>query len=278
MPSAKKPKFYAVRKGRTKGLFLTWSECQKAVIGFPGAEFKSFPTEGEAKAWLEGAEDRLADLSEAPDDHGTFFAVRGGSQDGVFTREASAKSAYIYGQAGEQKTFSSRADAEAWVRGEDRFDTLHRLDREEGFVTAYCDGSYDQVHRLYGWGTVILPRSEEDPEEIHLCGFGRHQDYLPSRNVAGEVMGSLAAMDWTLRHGYKKIRIYHDYEGVRCWITRDWKRNTPISQMYEATYAQTYEPHLTVAFQKVSGHTGVRYNELADQLAKEGARKGVTGR
>lgn len=45
-------KVYAVRKGRKTGLFGTWSECEKQVKGFTGAEFKSFKTKDEADAYL----------------------------------------------------------------------------------------------------------------------------------------------------------------------------------------------------------------------------------
>ena len=47
-----KKKVYAVRKGKTTGLFYSWNECQMAVNGYPGAEFKSFLTEEEAKKYL----------------------------------------------------------------------------------------------------------------------------------------------------------------------------------------------------------------------------------
>lgn len=45
-------KVYAVKKGKTTGLFYSWSECGDAVNGYPGAEFKGFATEEEAKAYL----------------------------------------------------------------------------------------------------------------------------------------------------------------------------------------------------------------------------------
>lgn len=41
-------KIYAVRRGRTTGLFLSWADCQKQVDGFPGARFKSFTDATEA--------------------------------------------------------------------------------------------------------------------------------------------------------------------------------------------------------------------------------------
>ena len=51
---AKINKVYAVRKGRTPGIYYSWHDCQKEVVNFHGAEFKSFATEMEAKAFLNG--------------------------------------------------------------------------------------------------------------------------------------------------------------------------------------------------------------------------------
>lgn len=55
-----KKKVYAVRKGKTTGLFYSWSECEAAVTGYPGAEYKGFLTEDEAKKYL-GYEDIKAE-------------------------------------------------------------------------------------------------------------------------------------------------------------------------------------------------------------------------
>ncbi len=49
---AAKKKFYAVKKGKRTGIFLTWEECREAVEGFPGAEHKGFATEEEARSYL----------------------------------------------------------------------------------------------------------------------------------------------------------------------------------------------------------------------------------
>ena len=47
-----KKKIYAVRKGHKTGLFATWAECQKAVSGYSGAEFRGFTEKEEALAFL----------------------------------------------------------------------------------------------------------------------------------------------------------------------------------------------------------------------------------
>ncbi|XP_051057168.1 ribonuclease H1 isoform X2 [Phodopus roborovskii] len=44
--------FYAVRRGRRIGVFLSWNECKEQVDRFPAARFKKFATEDEAWAFV----------------------------------------------------------------------------------------------------------------------------------------------------------------------------------------------------------------------------------
>ena len=45
-----KQKYYVVWKGRKTGVFTSWTECEKQVKGFVGAEYKAFGTLKEAEA------------------------------------------------------------------------------------------------------------------------------------------------------------------------------------------------------------------------------------
>jgi len=45
-------KVYAVKKGRTTGIFATWDECKASVDGFAGAEYKGFASREDAEAYL----------------------------------------------------------------------------------------------------------------------------------------------------------------------------------------------------------------------------------
>ncbi|XP_032980537.1 ribonuclease H1 isoform X2 [Rhinolophus ferrumequinum] len=47
--------FYAVRRGRKAGVFVTWDECRAQVDRFPAARFKKFATEEEAWAFVRGS-------------------------------------------------------------------------------------------------------------------------------------------------------------------------------------------------------------------------------
>lgn len=45
-----KKRYYAVKVGRTPGIYATWAEAQKQITGYPNAVFKGFATEAEALA------------------------------------------------------------------------------------------------------------------------------------------------------------------------------------------------------------------------------------
>jgi len=45
-------KYYAVKKGRQTGIFETWDDCQKQIMGFSGAIYKSFSVKAQAEAFI----------------------------------------------------------------------------------------------------------------------------------------------------------------------------------------------------------------------------------
>ena len=58
MSKKEKNKFYVVWEGVKPGIYSNWTECQKQILGFPGAKYKGFKTQQAAlKAFEEGSED-----------------------------------------------------------------------------------------------------------------------------------------------------------------------------------------------------------------------------
>lgn len=70
-----KNKFYAVKTGRTPGVYSTWDACKVQVDGFSGAVYKSFSTLAEAEAFVGSP----ADAPLSPD---TEMGVCSGMADG----------------------------------------------------------------------------------------------------------------------------------------------------------------------------------------------------
>ena len=60
-------KIYAVKVGRTNGIFETWDECKASVNGYPGALYKSFTNMADAYAYL-NLESKQMSLFDMPSD------------------------------------------------------------------------------------------------------------------------------------------------------------------------------------------------------------------
>ena len=52
MPGKGKKKYYAVRAGHKTGLYNEWSEAEKQVMGYKGAEYSSFRLKRDAEKYL----------------------------------------------------------------------------------------------------------------------------------------------------------------------------------------------------------------------------------
>lgn len=83
-----KKKYYAVRSGKSRGIFHTWAECQASVTGYSNAIYKSFYSLDEARQYLESgtapaapSPDATTDFHLAP--HEIIAYVDGSYQDSL---------------------------------------------------------------------------------------------------------------------------------------------------------------------------------------------------
>ncbi len=136
----------------------------------------------------------------------------------------------------------------------------------ESEAVAFVDGSYNIATRVYSYGMVLLAGDNL----VEQCEAYSNEEMAAMRNVAGEVEGSMHAMQYCLDHGIASIDIYFDYEGIEKWALGMWKTNKEGTKAYKAFY-DSIKGKLAVHFHKVKGHSGDMGNERADQLAKEAA-------
>lgn len=200
-----------------------------------------------------------------------FYAVKG-EENLIFTSWEDCRF-FLDGKKGyKYKSFSTEEEAKAYLEDRDYYGELISADLSEGYAVAFTDGSFEENVGRYSYGVIAV---NLDGEEQKLCGSGSVSEFLPSRNVAGEVEGVLSALNWAFLNGYKKIKIYHDYEGLATWYDGRWGFSSPIATYYVSKISK-YKGVLDVCFQKVKGHSNNKYNDLVDKLAKEALFEGKT--
>ena len=131
-------------------------------------------------------------------------------------------------------------------------------------MTAYVDGSFNETLGRYAFGCVLIT---PEGEVIEKSGNGSRPETLAIRNVAGEMIGAMFAVRWGVNHGYSGIDIYYDYEGIEKWATGAWKTKNELTKKYAAFMREQHQL-IQIGFHKVKAHSGDKYNERADKLAK----------
>lgn len=197
-------KYYAVKVGKSVGIYNNWEDCKKQVTGFSGAIYKSFPTLEEAKNYL---------------NNGNI---------------------------------------------ENEVNSFSLEDISEDEIVAYVDGSYKKDTLEYGYGVVLILKDDI----IELFGKGEDPEVAKSRNVTGELFGSIRAISEAIKLKKKKITVFYDYQGISSWTNGEWKCNLPLTIGYRDKIKE-FRKEIEILFVKVKAHSNDKYNDLADYLAKK---------
>ena len=135
---------------------------------------------------------------------------------------------------------------------------------DEG-LTIYVDGSFSLEKKNFSYGLVAIDNGKVIYEDK---GIGFDEKAVPLRNVSGEVLGAMKAVEYAIEKGYEKVTIVFDYQGIESWALGIWKRNNEITSNYNK-FMQEKMKEIKISFKKVKGHSGDKFNDRVDSLAKE---------
>lgn len=204
-----------------------------------------------------------------------FYAVKVGRVPGIYGTWDECKLQVDGYPNSEYKGFARLSEAESFV-GTEVLESMklnpdiyaHEENAstplEGGYaVKAYVDGSYDVATGNYASGAVILV----DGKTVELSKLYTDDAGGKLRNVAGEIKGAELAIEYCKKHGIDSVVIYHDYLGVGKWADDEWKANLDMTKAYKS-YIRECRKNMRINFVKVKGHSGDKYNDMADALAK----------
>ncbi|KXB71602.1 viroplasmin family protein [Peptoniphilus sp. DNF00840] len=188
-----------------------------------------------------------------------YYAVRIGRNPGIYHTWDECKRETMGFKGASFKKFSTREDAEAFIN---EIEEKKKESAEKDELVVYVDGSYRDSDKSHSYGVYMF---NDEEEYTYSKRFFKDSDM---RNVSGEIKGAMRAMEEAAKLGKKKIYLHYDYEGIRSWALGFWKTNKEGTIYYKDFY-DSIRDKLEVKFIKVEAHTGVKYNELVDKLAKE---------
>ena len=230
---SEKTAFYAVKNGRHPGIYKTWDACSREVAGFSGAIYKKFKTEAEAAAFMEAGTEK----------NGDFLLP------GISEKKPEE----------EKRALPPRERLQAEMD-----EVFGGIDTE---AAAFVDGSFCKETGIYGYGVVLL---SPDGGKEEFLGGDDEPEMQSMRNISGELLGAMRAVEEAESRGFRSLTICYDYAGIRCWALGEWKTNRQGTAAY-AAWMQEAMQRIRIVFRKVAAHTGVYFNERADQLAKRAA-------
>lgn len=193
-----------------------------------------------------------------------YYSVKTGRNPGIYETWEKCREQVIGYPGAEYKKFTTLEEAEEFL-GRKSFNMDMETERlMEGEASVYVDGSFDLGSSTYSYGVVILTKDDT----YKLSGREVNPEMALMRNVSGELKGAMKAMEWALENKIKTLYLHYDYTGIERWAKGDWKTNKDGTKAYKA-YFDSIKNKLRVEFIKVKAHSGNKYNEEADKLAKE---------
>ena len=242
-----KKKYYAVKVGKTPGIYFTWADCSAQVTGYKGAKFKSFTTIEEALEFI--GDSKIKDVK----------------------KEQATNSKESYNKNANTNTIKSVKEgygvkpirSTAKVKTYKSYINPSEIMNEYEFI-AFVDGSYDRGNQVFGSGVIVLNPKDNSHDTYYNAGHDKWDQW----NIVGELESVKVAINKAKELGKKNIAIYHDLKNIALWASGEWQAKNEYTQEY-VRYMETMSEEMNICFVKVKAHSNESvYNDLADEAAK----------
>ena len=144
-----------------------------------------------------------------------FYAVKKGKIPGIYNSWDDCKKMVDGFPGAVYKSFKTLEEAEAFVGAEGssrkRSEKAEKPDtgkqEQNPAVYAFVDGSYNIATKVYGYGGFLIHNGEKEV----LQGSGNDAEMASMRNVSGEILGAMAAVERAIELKLPEVTIYYDY-------------------------------------------------------------------
>jgi len=241
-PNAKT--YYAVAKGKTVGIFLTWKECQAQVNDVPYPKFRKFYS-------LEEAEAFIAEHTVTPKEK---------------NRQLMKQYPVTKARVQQVRHLSTATFAN------DRFPV-----NSNGFVEVYTDGACENNGKPTAKAGIGVWFGHNHPMNVSEPVKG------PNTNNVAEIEAATKSIQVAKSCGITKLQINTDSQFlIRCindwlpkWKSNGWKKSDggDVINKVQLEDLVRSKADMEIKWNYVPGHRGIEGNEGADKLARDGVVK-----
>ncbi|XP_006112113.1 ribonuclease H1 isoform X1 [Pelodiscus sinensis] len=268
--------FYAVRRGRRIGVYQTWEECREQVNRYPGASFKKFDSEADARSFVgsqawqsshhSAGTSGISSVTQKSDNYWNELEIASPSYSRCKRRDEQSSE-----EEPNRKHVKYNETYSASSVSKDKFSYMGDS------VVVYTDGCCSSNGRHKARAGVGVYWGPDHPLNTSDRLSGRQT------NQRAEIHAACKAIEQAKSQNIKKLVIYTDSKftinGITSWVdnwkSNGWRTSTGKDVINKEDFERLdkLSEGMQIQWMHVPGHAGFRGNEAADRLAREGAGK-----
>jgi ribonuclease HI len=281
------PSYYAVKRGVKPGVFATWAECGKQVLGFPGAVYRKFQSRDEAERFA-GVSMAVPQAAQGKCGGGKRKPERVSARARTRVASTSSESSESSGSGGESDADRSDAD-----RSDSDGDVGERSGGGARELHIYTDGACSgngTRKAAAGYGVFIdHPALGGKATPLNAVSLPVPAHMSQTNNVA-ELLAIIHALRFVrlqaLDLQFARIVIHSDSSyAIHCLgeygarlQAAGWRDRKPNLELVREGFELMQPLRGAVSLEHVRAHTAgtdphSRGNHVADRLAVEGAAR-----
>ena len=138
----------------------------------------------------------------------------------------------------------------------------------------YVDGSYFKKTPNITFGGIIIVDNKKKNNVILIRRVEtEYQNFVTMNNAGGEIVAALVGLidACQICNGEKStLNIYYDYTGVKSFLTGEYnaKKDGNLQYIHAVRSVLSKNPNIELKFHKIKAHSGNKFNDLADTVAK----------
>lgn len=130
----------------------------------------------------------------------------------------------------------------------------------------YIDGSFRKDDKSFSYGFLVLDGKKKVVEGSRRVFSHPWKEY---RNVAGELSGAREGIRVAIENGFNIINVHYDFAGIETYVERpdsiSKKNDLAFSYLDEIN---NFKNMVDINFIKIKSHSGNKFNNYVDRLAK----------